>query len=186
MRIFGYARVSTSQQSLDLQIAALKAAGVAEHRLFSDKATGSHTARAGLDLLRLKVESGDVVLVTKLDRLGRDTLDMITLIKEFDSAGVGVRFLQDGLDTSGSMGRMIITILAAVAEAERNRILERTREGRLDAQARGVKFGRKTKVNPSRIKELYDSGMKPHRIADELKLGRSTVYHQLKLMGLEF
>ena len=76
MRLFGYARVSTSQQSLDLQVRALKDAGVKANRIFTDKASGSSTDREGLDLLRMKVEEGDVILVKKLDRLGRDTADM--------------------------------------------------------------------------------------------------------------
>ncbi|WP_252358561.1 recombinase family protein, partial [Escherichia coli] len=88
MRLFGYARVSTSQQSLDLQVRALKDAGVKANRIFTDKASGSSTDREGLDLLRMKVEEGDVILVKKLDRLGRDTADMIQLIKEFDAQGV--------------------------------------------------------------------------------------------------
>ncbi len=96
MRIFGYARVSTSQQSLDIQIRALKDAGVKANRIFTDKASGSSTDREGLDLLRMKVEEGDVILVKKLDRLGRDTADMIQLIKEFDAQGVAVRFIDDG------------------------------------------------------------------------------------------
>lgn len=85
MRLFGYARVSTSQQSLDIQIGALKNAGVKANRIFTDKASGSSSAREGLELLRMKVEDGDVILVKKLDRLGRDTADMIQLIKEFDA-----------------------------------------------------------------------------------------------------
>jgi DNA invertase Pin-like site-specific DNA recombinase len=81
MRLFGYARVSTSQQSLDIQIGALKNAGVKANRIFTDKASGSSADRVGLELLRMKVEEGDVILVKKLDRLGRDTADMIQLIK---------------------------------------------------------------------------------------------------------
>ncbi|HDV2846409.1 TPA: recombinase family protein, partial [Escherichia coli] len=77
MRLFGYARVSTSQQSLDIQVRALKDAGVKANRIFTDKASGSSSDRKGLDLLRMKVEEGDVILVKKLDRLGRDTADMI-------------------------------------------------------------------------------------------------------------
>lgn len=92
MRLFGYARVSTSQQSLDIQKKALMEAGVVKHRLFTDKESGSHINREGLQLLKVKVESGDIILVKKLDRLGRDTADMIQLIKEFDSMGVAVRF----------------------------------------------------------------------------------------------
>ena len=134
MRLFGYARVSTSQQSLDIQVEALKQAGVKPIRIFTDKGSGSHTKRDGLNLLRVKVEKGDVVLVKTLDRLGRDTADMIQLITEFDLMGVAIRFLQEGISTEGTMGQMVVTILAAVAQAERRRILERTNEGRVEAQ----------------------------------------------------
>lgn len=89
MRLFGYARVSTSQQSLDIQIRALKNAGVKANRIFTDKASGSSAAREGLELLRMKVEDGDVILVKKLDRLGRDTADMIQLIKRIRCLGCG-------------------------------------------------------------------------------------------------
>ncbi|CAG0978993.1 partial Transposon gamma-delta resolvase, partial [Anaerolineae bacterium] len=96
MRLFGYARVSTSHQSLELQLKSLKQHGVEKHRIFTDKQSGSDSDREGLNLLRLKVEAGDVILVTKLDRLGRDTADMIQLIKAFDALGVSIRFLDDG------------------------------------------------------------------------------------------
>ena len=144
MRLFGYARVSTSQQSLDIQVKALKAEGVQANRIFTDKVTGSHVNRDGLRSLRVKVEEGDVILVKKLDRLGRDTADMIQLIKEFDEMGVAIRFLDDGISTEGTMGKMVVTILSAVAQAERQRILERTNEGRIEAKAKGVRFGRET------------------------------------------
>lgn len=179
MRLFGYARVSTSQQSLDIQVNALKAAGVKTHRIFTDKSTGSHINRDGLQLLRLKVEEGDVVLVKKLDRLGRDTADMIQLIKEFDGMGVAIRFLDDGISTEGAMGKMIVTILSAVAQAERQRILERTNEGRLEAKAKGVKFGRKRTIDTEKIKALYQNGIGASDIARQLGIGRSTVYKSL-------
>ncbi len=108
---------------------------------------GIHVEREGLNLLRLKVENGDMVIVTKLDRLGRDTADMVSLVKEFDKLGVAIKFLDDGISTEGAMGKMVVTILAAVAQAERQRILERTNEGRIDAKLRGVKFGRKQSVD---------------------------------------
>jgi DNA invertase Pin-like site-specific DNA recombinase len=111
LRLFGYARVSTSQQSLDTQTNALKQAGIRKNRLFTDKISGSHTRRDDLQILRMKVEKGEVILVTKLDRLGRDTADMIQLIKEFDELGVAVRFLDDGISTEGTMGKMVVTIL---------------------------------------------------------------------------
>ena len=116
MRLFGYARVSTSQQSLEIQVKTLKKAGVKENRIFTDKISGGKLKRNGLDLLRVKVEEGDVILVTKLDRFGRDTADMIQLIKEFDSFDVAIRFLDDGISTEGTMGKMIVTILSAVAQ----------------------------------------------------------------------
>ncbi|MFW7382241.1 MAG: recombinase family protein [Oligoflexus sp.] len=176
MRIFGYARVSTSQQSLDLQIRSLKNAGVKESRIFWDKATGANADRSGLALLKLKVEPGDSIFVTKLDRLGRDTADMIQLIKEFDKNGVSVRFLDDGISTEGAMGRMVVTILAAVAEAERQRIMERTNEGREEAKAKGIKFGPKVKIDHQRVGQLKQSGLTASEIAVMMKIGRSTVY----------
>ena len=176
MRLFGYARVSTSQQSLDIQIKALKQAGVRANRIFTDKVSGSHTNRDGLNLLRLKVEEGDIILIKKLDRLGRDTADMIQLIKEFDQEGVAIRFLDDGISTEGTMGKMIVTILSAVAQAERQRILERTNEGRLEAKLKGVQFGRKRSVDREKIKQLRSQGVGATAIARQLKIARSTVY----------
>jgi DNA invertase Pin-like site-specific DNA recombinase len=145
-------------------------------RIFTDKASGSKADRKGLNLLRVKVEEGDVILVKKLDRLGRDTADMIQLIKRFDEMGVAVRFLDDGITTEGTMGKMIVTILSAVAQAERQRILERTNEGRIEAKTKGVEFGRKRSVNRKKIKELRQQGVRPSEIARQMNIGRSTVY----------
>ena len=184
LRLFGYARVSTSQQSLDIQCQALKEAGVEERRIFSDKITGSQLEREGLDLLRVKVEKGDIILVKKLDRLGRDTADMISLIKEFDNLGVAIRFLDDGISTEGTMGKMVVTILSAVAEAERARILERTNEGRIQAKAKGVKFGRKRRVDRQKVSALRAEGIGATAIAKQLNIGRSTVYKILKTAEL--
>lgn len=180
MRLFGYARVSTNQQSLDIQINTLKEHGVKPMRIFSDKSTGSNLKRSGLELLRIKVEEGDVILVTKLDRLGRDTADMIQLIKEFDALGVAIRFLNDGITTEGTMGKMVVTILSAVAQAERQRILERTNEGRVEAKARGIKFGRKPSIDRKKLMELHSQGLGAAEIASSLKIGRSSVYKVLK------
>lgn len=179
MRLFGYARVSTSQQSLDVQVKALKSVGVRESRIFTDKVSGSHVNREGLQMLRLKVEEGDVILVKKLDRLGRDTVDMIQLINEFDAMGVAVRFLDDGITTEGTMGKMVVTILSAVAQAERQRILERTNEGRLEAKIKGIKFGRKPSVDRVKVRALRGQGIGATEIANRLKIGRSTVYKVL-------
>ena len=180
MRFFGYARVSTSQQSLEIQKQALKNAGVIESRIFFDKSTGGNIDRPELNSLLVKVEEGDVVLITKLDRLGRDTADMINLINRFDKMHVGLRFLDDGISTEGSTGKMVITILSAVAEAERLRILERTNEGRIVAKAKGIKFGRKRKIDRDKLLKYKEKGIIGTALAKEMGISRATVYKILK------
>ena len=105
---------------------------------------------------------------------------MIQLINEFDKIGVGIRFLDDAISTEGSAGRMVITILSAVGTAERQRILERTNEGRIGAKSKGVKFGRKRKIDREKIISLYTSGMGATALAKHAKIGRSTIYKLLK------
>ena len=180
MRLFGYARVSTSEQSLELQKQALKKVGVQESRIFFDKSTGSNLDRQGLNSLMVKVEEGDIVLITKLDRLGRDTADMISLINRFDKMHVGVRFLDDGISTEGSTGRMVVTILSAVAEAERRRILERTNEGRLEAKVKGVKFGAKRRIDRKQLLRYKEKGIRGTALAKKMGISRAAVYKILK------
>ena len=176
MRKFGYARVSTSQQSLEVQKKSLLKEGVKGNRIFSDVGSRANLDREGLNLLRVKVEEGDLVLVTRLDRLGSDTVEMIKLIKEFSKLGIYIRFIKEGLSTEGTMGKMVVTILSAVADAERERILERTNEGRIDAMAKGIKFGRKRSIDRTRLIQLHNDGMGATDIANKLEIGRSTVY----------
>ena len=118
-------------------------------------------------------------MVKKLDRLGRDTADMIQLIKDFDNIGVFVRFLDDGISTEGAMGKMVVTILSAVAQAERLRILERVSEGRMDAIAKGIKMGRKRSIDYEKVKVLRNKGVGATEIAKQMGIGRSTVYKVL-------
>ena len=101
---------------------------------------------------------------------------MIRLIKEFNERGVALRFIDDGISTEGAMGKMVVTILSAVAQAERHRILERTNEGRIDAKLKGIQFGRKRTVNRVKVQELNQSGVKAADIAQQLNIARSTVY----------
>jgi DNA invertase Pin-like site-specific DNA recombinase len=124
----------------------------------------------------MKVEEGDVIMVKKLDRLGRDTADMIQLIKEFDAQGVAVRFIDDGISTGGEMGQMVVTILSAVAQAERRRILERTNEGRQEAKLKGTRFGRRRTIDRSSVLALHGKGTGATDIARQLGIARSTVY----------
>lgn len=183
MRLFGYARVSTSQQSLEIQIKHLLEAGVARHRIFCDKATGSSKERDGLKLLLVKIETGDVILVTKLDRLGRNTIEMCQIIEELADNEIEVRFIQEGLSTKGTAGKLLITIIAAIAQAERERINERTTEGRIEAKKRGVKFGPKFKFDREKLLSMVREGRRPKDIMKELKIGRSTIYKIIKEEG---
>ena len=126
------------------------------------------------------MQQSHVVLVTKLDRLGRDTADMINLINRFDKMHVGIRFLDDGISTEGSTVKMVITILSAVAEAERLRILERTNEGRIEAKSKGIKFGRKRKIDRDKLLKYKESGRRGTALAKEMGISRAAVYKILK------
>ena len=147
MAIVGYARVSTEGQNLSGQLAALKAAGA--HTIYREKVSGVRANRPQLAKLMAGVGAGDVVVVTKLDRLGRSTRELLDLIDRISKAGASFRSLGDPLwDTGSSQGRLLSTMLAAIAEFERELIRERTGEGRKRAMAAGVKFGRKRKLSP--------------------------------------
>jgi DNA invertase Pin-like site-specific DNA recombinase len=146
MALIGYARVSTQDQHLTGQVEALKAAGAAP--VFKEKISGARADRPQLAKLMAGLKPGDVVVVTKLDRLGRSTRELLDLIEAISKAGASFRSLGDPLwDTSSSQGRLLSTLLAAIAEFERDLIRERTGEGRKRAMAKGVKFGRKPKLS---------------------------------------
>jgi DNA invertase Pin-like site-specific DNA recombinase len=147
MTVFGYARVSTADQHLTGQIEALKAAGATT--IYREKISGVRADRPQLAKLMAALKPGDVVLVSKLDRLGRSTRELLDLIDRISKAGAVFRSLGDPLwDTSSPQGRLLSTLLAAIAEFERELIRERTGEGRKRAMANGVKFGRKPKLSP--------------------------------------
>jgi DNA invertase Pin-like site-specific DNA recombinase len=146
MSLIGYARVSTQDQQLTGQLAALKAARA--DTIYREKISGVRADRPQLTKLMASLAAGDVVIVTKLDRLGRSTRELLDLIDRIGKAGASFRSLGDPLwDTSSSQGRLLSTMLAAIAEFERELIRERTGEGRKRAMAAGVKFGRKRKLS---------------------------------------
>src|SRR6195256_3800930 len=145
MTIYGYARVSTDGQSLASQDAQLHAAGCA--RVYSEKVSGAKTDRAELAKLLKRFEPGDILMVTRLDRLARSTRDLLNILDTLAKAGVGFKSLGDAwADTSTMHGRLMLTVLGGLAEFERDLILARTGEGRERAKARGVKMGRKPKL----------------------------------------
>jgi DNA invertase Pin-like site-specific DNA recombinase len=146
MAIIGYGRVSTQDQRLTGQLEALKAAGATQ--VYREKVSGVRANRPQLGKLMGSLKAGDIVLVTKLDRLGRSTRELLDLIERIGKAGAAFRSLGDPLwDTSSPQGRLLSTLLAAIAEFERELIRERTGEGRKRAMAAGVKFGRKRKLS---------------------------------------
>jgi len=146
MATIGYARVSTLGQSLSAQLDALKAAGA--DLAFREKVSGVRADRPQLAKLMAGLKPGDIVVVTKLDRLGRSTRELLDLIERIGKAGASFRSLGDPLwDTSSSQGRLLSTLLAAIAEFERELIRERTGEGRKRAMVNGVRFGRKPKLS---------------------------------------
>src|SRR6267154_1536339 len=152
MAILGYARVSTQDQNLTGQIEALKAAGA--NLIHREKISGARADRPQLAKLMASLKAGDLVLVTKLDRLGRSTRELLDLIERISKAGAAFRSLGDPLwDTSSSQGRLLSTLLAAIAEFERDLIRERTGDGRKRAMAKGVKFGRKPKLSEYQRRE---------------------------------
>jgi DNA invertase Pin-like site-specific DNA recombinase len=143
--LIGYVRVSTDGQSLTAQVAELKAAGCAE--VFQEKVSGAKTERAQLSRLRSRLESGDVLVVTRLDRLARSTRDLLNVLGAVADKGAGFRSLRDTwADTTTAHGRLMLTVLGGLAEFERELIRSRTSEGRERAKSKGVVMGRKPKL----------------------------------------
>jgi DNA invertase Pin-like site-specific DNA recombinase len=181
MAVIGYARVSTAEQNLDLQLAALQAAGAA--RMFSDKGvSGSTVERPQLSKALDRLEAGDVLTVWKLDRLGRNTRQVLDVIEDIRARGAGFRSLTEGLDTTGPMGTAMLTIMAAFAQLERDTMIERTRAGLAAAAANNRLGGRPRKVDDAaaaRAKELKGKGISASDIGKMLGVSRATVYRYL-------
>ncbi|EGQ2965139.1 recombinase family protein, partial [Staphylococcus pseudintermedius] len=178
----GYARVSTGLQNLNLQEDRLNAYGC--EKIFSDHISGSKSKRPGLDKAIEFARSGDTIVVWRLDRLGRNMEDLITLVNELNERGVSFHSLEENItmDKSSSTGQLLFHLFAAFAEFERNLILERSSAGRIAARARGRYGGRPEKLNQkdlNLLKTLYDNGTPIKTIAEQWQVSRTTIYRYL-------
>lgn len=186
-RLVGYARVSTNGQELQLQLDALKKAGVAKADVFTDKASGSKAARPGLEKCLQQLTPGDTLLVWRLDRLGRSIRHLIDLVEDLRQRGVGFKSICDGaIDTTTASGELIFNVFASLAQFERRLIQERTKAGLTAARARGRLGGRKPipANDPTVVtaKSLHaDRKMPVADICQTLKISRPTLYRYLAL-----
>jgi DNA invertase Pin-like site-specific DNA recombinase len=150
--IYGYARVSTAAQDLGPHVAQLKAAGC--EKIFREKITGTTADRPQLRKLIAVLTHGDVVITPAVDRLSRDTTDLLVIARDMQRAGAGLRSIAEPVvDTTSDFAELVLAMLGVAAKLERRRIMERTARGRADAKAKGVKFGRKPILTPHQQKE---------------------------------
>jgi DNA invertase Pin-like site-specific DNA recombinase len=175
--IRGYARVSTDGQSVDAQVKQLRAAGA--EKVFRETASGAITDRAQLRRALAALEKGDVLMVTRLDRLARSTRDLLNTLAQIADKGAGFRSLGDSwADTTTAHGRLMLTVLGGLAEFERELIRTRTSEGRARAVARGVRLGRKPKLTAHQQHEAIkrrDQGEPTREIARTYNVSHSTI-----------
>lgn len=186
MALIGYMRVSKADgsQTLDLQRDALTAAGVAPAAIYEDQASGKRDDRPGLDACLKALRAGDVLVVWKLDRLGRSLHHLVNVIHELDARGVGFRVLTGApIDTTTPAGKLVFAIFAGLAEFERELIVERTRAGLAAARARGRTGGRKPKMTAAKVNiaaaAMKDRNACATRVAEELGITRVTLYRHV-------
>ena len=177
MAVVGYARVSSLGQSLEVQQEKLVSYGV--NKLFAEKLSGTTAARPELKSCLDYVRAGDVLVITKLDRLARSTLHLHKIVNDLNDRGVGFKVLDQSIDTTTKEGRLLFSILASLAEFETELRAERTNEGRIAAMERGVKFGAKPKLTEDQIAEMIQKRSQGVLIKDlmtEYKLSKASVY----------
>ena len=179
MTVFGYARVSTTDQSLDIQIAALKAAGCEKIR--SEKVSATSTdGRQELKTLLEFIDAGDVLIVTRIDRLARSIGDLQDIVRALKAKGVALRATEQPIDTSTAAGKAFLDMLGVFAEFETNLRKERQMEGIAKAKAAGVYKGRPPSVDQAKVVDLKDQGFGPSQIARKLGISRASVYRALE------
>jgi DNA invertase Pin-like site-specific DNA recombinase len=178
MTVIGYARVSSVGQSLEIQEAALKAAGCDLIR--SEKRSGTSTAgREGLQTVLDFLRQGDVLMVTRIDRLARSIGDLQDIVRAVKAKGASLKATEQPIDTSTAAGKCFLDMLGVFAEFETNLRRERQLEGIAKAKAAGVYKGRPASIDATQVRELKAKGMRPSEIARQLGIGRASVYRAL-------
>ncbi len=176
--LIGYARVSTFDQNLDLQIDALKKAGC--EKIYTDQLSGAKADRPGLVEALAFARKGDTVVVWRLDRLGRSLRHLILTVEEMQGRGIALKSLQDSIDTATAAGQLQFHMIAALAQFERSLIQERTNAGLVAARARGRLGGRPKKLTPEQIEMaaslMKDKHVSVKKICETLRVGRTTLY----------
>jgi DNA invertase Pin-like site-specific DNA recombinase len=183
-KTFGYARVSTADQHLDTQLELLNKTPCDE--IFQDKVSGTTTSRPALDEMLARLRSGDTVVVARLNRLGRSRDHLIALIHDFAKKGIEFKALDLGIDSKTPTGKLIISIMASLAEFDRESILERTRAGQRAAKAKGIHIGRPSGVNKesfTKVKKALDKGLSVTEIVNLTSISISSVKRYKKLLG---
>jgi DNA invertase Pin-like site-specific DNA recombinase len=175
--IYGYARVSTDAQDLTSQLAQLKAAGC--EKVFREKITGTTADRPQLRKMMAVLDHGDVVIIPSVDRLSRDTTDLLVIARDMQRAGAGLRSIAEPVvDTTSDFAELVLTMLGVAAKLERRRIAERTARGRADAKAKGVRFGRKSKLTAHQqreARERIDAGETQRSVARSYNVSQATI-----------
>ena len=186
-RLIGYARVSTQEQDLNLQLDALEKVGCTKDNIFIDKISGAKVERPGLEKCLAEIKPGDILLVWRLDRLGRSMPHLVSLIENLRTKKIGFKSICDGaIDTTTASGELIFNIFSSLAQFERRLIQERTKAGLDAARARGRQGGRKKieSTNPKVImaKNMHkDHGMSIDNICKTLKISRASFYRYIAL-----
>jgi len=171
MDVIGYARVSTTDQNLELQECTM----IRSEKRSGSTTTGGDELRIALDILR----NGDVLMVTRIDRLARSIGDLQDIVRAVKSRGASLKATEQPIDTSTAAGKCFLDMLGVFAEFETNLRRERQLEGIANAKARGVYKGRKASIDPAKVKQMKADGMGPSAIAKALRIGRASVYRAL-------
>lgn len=186
--LIGYARVSTQEQNLDLQVEALKRAGVSPTVIYTEKVSGVSAKRPVRDLAVRQCREGDTFVVWRLDRVGRSAVDLLQFVQMLDDEGIKFKSLQDSaIDTTTPMGKLVLSVMAAVAQLERDIIQERTKAGVAAAKARGVKFGQPpiiTAKHEVEIERMLGEGMSVKDIAEHYDVVQQTIRRRFPLARL--